>query len=230
MKNATRLRKPTCFRPAFFCLVALAFAPAAHADSEPLPAPLRDQETSTPGDLYSQGKERDSGQVLTDAQGNTFMEEMPTTRRKQFLPTKAPLLQDLRTVDVPVDPNGNIVPLIKKEAGPVLPFYSSFEESVQPLWQFAPISPYPYGFYPYAYPYNYPWLGPWAGYPFGGYGLPYNQPSGNFYYYPKPPPAISPPVNQPWNQRLVAPQINTGGPAAINPWFSSPITSSPLKR
>lgn len=88
--------------------------------------------------------DQSSGQVLDDANGNTFMEEIPSSRPKRQQRPQEKLVPDLSTVNVPVDPNGNIVPLINKSAGPVLPFYSQFETSVEPLCQFAPI--YPYGY------------------------------------------------------------------------------------
>jgi hypothetical protein len=143
-----------------------------------------------------------SKQVLTGADGDVFMEEVPAEKPQYTQRAQERLLPDLRTVNVPVDTNGHIVPLINKEAGAVLPFYSQFEEDVQPLSQFAPINPYMYPLPVYGYPnpyqtYSYPWgYNPYAPnwqYP-GGAGF------GN---------------RRPWR-----PAPSQPGLSPINPWFT----------
>jgi len=94
-----------------------------------------------------------SGQVLLDASGNTLMEEVPSARPKRSEKSSETLTTDLSSVNVPVDANGHIVPLINKEAGSVMPFYSQFQESVEPLWSTYPyafpLAPNVYRYYPY---------------------------------------------------------------------------------
>ena len=153
---------------------------------------------------------RSSGQVLTDTNGDTFMEEIPSSQPKQWQSGQAKLVPDLSTVNVPVDPNGHIVPLINKDAGPVLPFYSQFEASVEPLYPYGyPVVPYGYPAVPYVYQSAYPvnpyyWRTqpyPWA------YRFSNRAGFGNFAPWPSNPypPGLSP----------------------VNPWFAPPVMTSP---
>lgn len=150
--------------------------------------------------------EKSSAQVLTDTNGNTFMEEIPSSRPKQWQHGQANLVPDLSTVNVPVDPNGHIVPLINKNAGPVLPFYSQFETSVEPLWQFAPLYPYAYPAVPYVYQRAYPV------YP---------------YYWPAQPYLWSYRFSNRIGFGNFAPGSSNPGLSPVNPWFAPPVMTSP---
>jgi hypothetical protein len=149
------------------------------------------------------------GQQLRDSKGNTFMEEVPTPQVKQPpLPRSHPI-PDLSTLNVPVNPNGEIVPLINRSSGPVLPFYSQFEQTVQPLWQFAPAYSSAYPVLPYAYSVPYPAYQYYTGYR-PNWRLQYSTrtPFGNFASFPQAP--------------YAAP-----GLAPISPWFVPPVVSYP---
>jgi hypothetical protein len=151
--------------------------------------------------------DQSSGQVLNDTNGNTFMEEIPSSRPKQQQRAQEKLVPDLSTVGVPVNPNGNIVPLINKSAGPVLPFYSQFETSVEPLWQFSPMYPYGYPAYPGVY--------------FG------RSPYPVYSYYGRTRPYI-------WSYRSSSrvgfvnfPSSYPPNLYSVNPWFTPPVVTPP---
>jgi hypothetical protein len=100
---------------------------------------------------------RATSEEIRDVRGDTFMQEVPSENSAQEKTPKAKVLPDLTRIDVPVDPNGHIVPLKNTETGPVLPFYSRIEQTVEPIYQPPPVWNYPYGgmpiygFNPYAY-------------------------------------------------------------------------------
>lgn len=157
--------------------------------------------STLPGQDGAATPSQSSGQVLNSPDGNLFMEELPSHQQSSPEKEKQKLVPDLSTVNVPVDPNGHIVPLINKDTGPVLPFYSKFEETVQPLWQFAPAYPYAYPLNPYIYPTPYYYPG-------------YQPLSINFRFR-----------NSFAHFGLGTP-VPYGGPALapINPWFTPPLT------
>jgi len=109
---------------------------------------------------------------VKDESGNTFMEEVPSKNPPSEQQTRPKIVPDLTRINVPVDPNGKIVPLKNTETGPVLPFYSKMEQSFEPLYQPTPVWGYPYGgipiygLYPYGFGRYAP--GPSIGIRFGG--------------------------------------------------------------
>jgi hypothetical protein len=151
-----------------------------------------------------------SDQTVKSTDGNVFMEELPTPVKKPETP-QVRVRPDLRSLGVPVDPNGNIVPLINKETGPVLPFYSQTEQTFEPIYQNGypqfgyPITPYGYG------PYR---VAPGFARPFG-WGAPYGYaprlmgPAPSLFLnrgvYAAPwfaPPVLAPPINNPYAPNL----------------------------
>lgn len=74
-------------------------------------------------------------QVINDASGQAFMEEITPTKPA----SKAPKRQlDLSNVGVQVDPSGKIIPLINKHEGILKPFYSRLQAYDEPAWNFLP--------------------------------------------------------------------------------------------
>lgn len=103
------------------------------------------------------------------------MEEVPETKLKTRARPVGPSLvpsnqygmgagaQDYSSLGVPVDPYGNIVPLIDKQSGPVRPFFSQTEVYWTPPVVYQPVYSQPYWPYlpnnnPY-FPYR-PYLSP----------------------------------------------------------------------
>jgi len=143
---------------------------------------------------------------IKDAQGETFMQEIPSDKPAQNQSVKSKLVPDLSTVGVPVDPNGNIVPLKIPGTNGVLPFYSQIEQTVEPLYQPVPFYAYP------AYPYGYmmPAAAPYGNYPFGsGVGLSIGR--GRFSIGIGPG-AMPYPARPYWN-------------SPVSPWLAPPIVS-----
>jgi hypothetical protein len=104
----------------------------------------------------SDARTRQPSEEVKDQSGDTFMQEIPSDNSARDKMPKPKILPDLSRINVPVDPNGQIVPLKNSETGPVLPFYSRIEQTVEPLYQPLPVWNYPYGgmpiygMYPYA--------------------------------------------------------------------------------
>ncbi len=166
-----------------------------------------------------------ASETIKSSDGSDFMEEVPSPVKKPERP-RVKLPTDFSSLGVPVDPNGHIVPLINKEVGPVMPFYSRTEQTFEPVFQ----NGYPqYGFpgFPYGYnPYGMPYGGfaPRFGNAFG-YAMPYGNQSPligrapvSFFLnrgaYPAPwfaPPLLAPPINNVYAPNPYAP--------VIYPWF-----------
>jgi hypothetical protein len=116
----------------------------------------------------SYGTQGQSSEVVKDQSGDTFMEEIPAQNSPPPQTYKRKIVPDFSSIGVPVDPNGNIVPIKNTEAGPLLPFYSQFQQTVEPLYQPFFFQPLPgMGYYPYGGMPNYG--GNW--YPYGSYGF-----------------------------------------------------------
>jgi len=158
-----------------------------------------------------------ANETIKTTDGNDFMEEVPTPVKKQE-PVRIKLAPDLSSLGVPVDPNGNIVPLINKNAGPVLPFYSKTEQTFEPIFQNGYPS-LPYGYSPYEFsPFGY------SPYPYGPYG--YNP----YGYGATMAPGLVPrygmgmpgwPTPNYVGRAPVSFFLNRGGYAA--PWFAPPM-------
>jgi hypothetical protein len=164
-------------------------------------------------------------EVIRDQSGETFMEELPSQNSTPSETTRRKIVPDLSSIDVPVDPNGKIVPLKNTETGPVLPFYSQFQQTVEPLYQPLPnLGYYPYGGMPnYGwYPYGSYGFGPASAFGFGlnGGTLRFNFGSSARPYLPAPyAPLPSAPL-------LYAPLPYAQGRYAfgpVSPWFAPPV-------
>jgi hypothetical protein len=146
-------------------------------------------------------------ETIKDAQGDTFMQEIPSDKPAQNQAVKPKLVPDLRTMDIPVDPNGNIVPLKIPGTNGVLPFYSQIEQTVEPLYQ--PVPFYAYPAYPYG-GYMVPGVAPYGNYPFGS-GIVLNIGRGRFNIGIGPG-AMPYPARPYWN-------------SPVSPWLAPPVVS-----
>jgi len=112
-----------------------------------------------------------SRQVLREDGGGIFMEEVDTppkkpdphrpTRPQPRQQTWKPGYRDFEDAGVKVDSTGQIIPLIQKQGGPVMPEFSETTAYDEPWWWFAPpASAFPYS--PWGVPYASSWAAPFA--------------------------------------------------------------------
>jgi len=162
--------------------------------------------------VQSDDSHKPVAEEIKDETGSTFMEEVPSQSSSSAKMPQPKIVPDLTRIDVPVDPNGKIVPLKNTETGPVLPFYSRMEQSFQPLYQPVPVWGYPYGGMP-IYGLNPYGFGRYAPRPsmgigFGGGAFRFGLGTTTAPYFPGPygvgaaspwfvPPAMMPTINTP---------------------------------
>lgn len=136
-------------------------------------------------------------QTIRSSGGDIFMEEVPQAKPKTR--KKQPQIMDYSSLGVPVDPEGNIVPLIDKFGGPVRQNFSQTEVYWTPPTVYTPVYPYRqpiwnpyygYGAYPPMAPAPYylptpvypalPWRAPSTGGLSFSFGSGNSSPSGPF--------------------------------------------------
>jgi hypothetical protein len=186
------------------------------------------QQSVTAAAAVADDSHKPPAEEVKDESGNTFMEEIPSKNPPQASQPQPKLVPDLTRIDVPVDPNGNIVPLKNTETGPVLPFYSRMEQSFQPLYQPVPVWGYPYGgmpiygINPYMNPYGYGRYGPGPsiGVGFGGGSFRFGMGGARAPYFPPPSP-FGFPLASPWFvPPAMMPPVATPAPYVYSPAYS----------